>query len=108
MNKKQYFERAEAEVRRAKQRLPEYAGDCALCRWSRVGFMEDRCAHPAVICAAFNVTDDYGRSRIQECAEQRDRDSPFGSVVCGPDGALFERRVSLRERLFGQSERTGA
>jgi hypothetical protein len=99
-----YLDRAKYEVERARKRLPHYAGSCAACRWSYPSLMGRICEHPAVVCAAFNVTDDYGKRRIQECVEQRDRDSVFGQVVCGPNGVLFEPKQSLWSRLFGKAK----
>lgn len=96
MSKADYLERAKAEVARAQKRLPDWSGDCGDCRWSRgVGFLSDqRCGHPAIVAVAFNVADAYAKERIQTCGEQRDRDSVYGPVICGPDGALFEARGS--------------
>jgi hypothetical protein len=91
MDKKAYFDRAAKEVERAKARLPNYAGECSACRWSRGSLSGLICDHPAVVCTVFNVTDAAAAGYLQRCAEQRDTSSVWGPVVCGPDGALFEK-----------------
>lgn len=92
MGKEAYLERARQEVERARERIADYAGDCSDCRWSRKGGWLDGliCAHPGVIAVAFNVTDAYDKKQIKNCTEQRDKESIYGPVICGPDGALFE------------------
>lgn len=102
MDKDRYLARAFAEVEKAKQRKDSYAGACEDCRWSRIGLINLWCAHPAVELAAFNITDHYSQEAIQRCGEQRDRQSIYGPVLCGPDGALFEPRRSFLDWLFGK------
>lgn len=103
MNRQEYIERAKAEVERARERLPGYAGACSVCRWSRQGILDlhEVCEHPAVVCASFNISDAYDQKRIQRCEEQRDKSSIHGPVLCGPDGALFEKRASWWSMFFG-------
>lgn len=104
----EYIRRAHEAVELAKRRLPEYRGDCSECRYSRDSLLNNLyCVHPAVQLVSFNETDAYHKRRIVDCSEQRDKHSMFGPVVCGPDGALFERRPSLLERMllfFNQTE----
>ena len=88
-----YIAASERVLEQAKSRLERYEGDCADCRWRRgLDPYFYTCANPIVKLAGVNQTDAYARERIQRCNEQRDRSSHYGTVVCGPDGSLFEPR----------------
>ena len=102
-----YIARAKAAVEAAQKKQRTYQGDCSDCRYSYSAIRGRCCAHPAVELVSFNLTDGYAKGRILECAEQRDEGSVWGPVVCGPDGALFEKRekpLSFLARLFGAAE----
>lgn len=99
-----YFAAAKAALEAAKQKRGGYRGDCKDCRYSRTGFIDRWCTHPAVTLAAFNGTDSYDKKRIVDCGEQRDTSSLYGPVVCGPNGVLFEEKrtpLYLLRRLWG-------
>jgi hypothetical protein len=93
MDRQAYIDRAYEEIAKAEARVATYAGDCSECKWSKAGWLDNRkCTHGAVECAAFNVTNAYAKDRVQECGYQRDTQTLYGPVLCGPDGALFEAR----------------
>ena len=102
----QYLKRAERVLAEASRKLETYAGPCSHCKHSRIGLMDRWCTHPVVQIAAFNATDHYAKGRIVECGYQRDVRSTYGEVVCGPDGALFERGwlAEARAAIFGDSK----
>lgn len=102
MREDPYLRRAKAAVEAASKKLPGYKGDCSECIYSRSSIRGRVCTHPAVELVSFNLTDAYDKERIVECGEQRDRESMFGPVVCGPDGALFEKRTGILTRIFGK------
>lgn len=106
-DKDRYLARAAAEVEKAKARRETYAGPCSECRWSRIGMIERHCVHPAVELASFNTTDHYGSEAITRCGQQRDTNSIYGPVLCGPDGALFEPRISFLKRLLSAIAKGG-
>ena len=97
-----YLERAKAEIAKAAKREGTFKGPCSECRWRRIGVVDDWCGNPVVDVAAFNQSAGYSKRRITECEYQRGELSIYGPVLCGPDGALFEQKPTLFERLFGK------
>lgn len=89
-----YFTRAQQALDKAKQKRTKYRGDCKDCKHIRNLALSTRCDHPAVKLVAFNLTNAYAKRHIQECGAQRDVRSPWGPVVCGPHGVLFERKLN--------------
>lgn len=85
----QYLEAAERVLKAAKIKNQTYKGPCDQCAHYKRG-MWPLCEHPIVKLVAFNQTKAFDARLIQECAQQRDKSSVYGDVVCGPDGALFE------------------
>lgn len=90
-----YLEAARRVMQRAERGEGKAVIDqpCSTCRYSRFalfGLDERRCTHPVVKLAASQGDDDYARDRLGECKAQRSRSSPYGEVVCGPDGTLWE------------------
>lgn len=95
------FEEMRRQIEMAREKSRTYQGPCEACRWFRSGLLEDVCEHPVVDAVAFNINDHYHKKRIVECAEQRDIASIYGEVVCGPEGLLFEEKLSWFQRLMG-------
>lgn len=100
-----YLEAAKAELAKLQAREGTYKGDCHDCKFRlKSGILSDHfdvCSNPVVQVTAFNQTDKYHKEMIQRCAEQRDVHSHFGSVVCGPDGELFEEKeLTFFQKLF--------
>lgn len=88
-----YLATAERVLAEAERRSETYTGPCHKCKYHRIILVPGSgglCVNPLAKLAARNQTDAYASGRIQECSEQRDRNSTWGDVVCGPDGALFE------------------
>lgn len=101
-----YLEAAKAEIAKLDDREGKYKGDCRDCAFNAKSTLLsdhfDTCVNPVVQVVAFNQTDAYNKEMIQRCSEQRDKHSWYGSVVCGPDGELFQpRQKGFLERLFG-------
>lgn len=96
-----YLQNAREEIRKAEARAGKYKGTCGQCRFSRIGLVQPYCVHPAVEVACFNADAGYDADRLADCSMQRGRSSPYGAVVCGPDGDLFEPKGNFFERLFG-------
>jgi len=97
-----YLERAKAEIAKAAKREGLYKGPCSQCRWRLIGVINDTCGNPVIEVAAFNQSDGYNKRRVVECEYQRGERSYHGPILCGPDGALFEQKPTLFERLFGK------
>jgi len=98
VDRSHYVAASERVLREAQKREKTYVGPCRECkyrRWAIEPGSNGICVNPLVILAARNQTDAYESARLQECSEQRDRESPWGTVVCGPDGTLFEPREGL-------------
>ena len=101
-----YLEAAKAEIAKLDERKGKYKGDCRDCVFREKSPLLsehfDTCNNPVVQVVAFNRTDKFDKGMIQRCSEQRDEHSMFGSVVCGPDGELFQQReLTFWERIFG-------
>lgn len=90
MGADEYLEKARALLKRAEGFRDRIDVKCRDCRHYRYDWISPVCKHPVVVLAGYEQTDAYDRKRIQRCAEQRDSSSLYGTVVCGPDGALFE------------------
>lgn len=101
-----YLQRAQDAIDSARKRLPHYRGSCSGCAYSRENVVRLTCVHPAVELVAFNLTDGYNKRRIVRCDEQRNKSSNAGPVVCGPNGALFEKRRGLLARFFRDPKET--
>lgn len=69
---------------------------CKDCVYHDAGFLgsaiRPKCTNPIVKLAAAQTKGEYDMNRISTAADQRSESSPFGTIVCGPDGALFEPR----------------
>ncbi len=98
-----YLENAKREIAKVEARADTYRGPCKKCDFYYSGMMYSKCRHPAVEIAMFNA-EPSSRDYLSDTSEQRSTESPFGVVVCGPDGVLFQPRKSFWERLFPSRE----
>lgn len=90
-----YLRRAQEALDAAKAKVSVWKGNCDSCVYQKTTFLGGQyniCTHPAVELVAFNLTDAHDKETIVQCGEQRDRDSIYGPVVCGPNGALYEAK----------------
>lgn len=92
LRNKKFLDNAERELKKAEIDLPNYAGPCSECKWSKRQLYSDklRCTNTLVVIAQFNQKDAMQSKWLGECNEQRKVSSSWGGVVCGPDGVLFE------------------
>lgn len=100
-----YLENAKRVLAKAEEGIGTGRIDkpCAKCRYGAVdkfGFMN--CKNPIVALAASQADDDYAMQRLSKCDTQRSINSIWGTVVCGPDAALFEEEVvpEVRRNVF--------
>ena len=89
MDRDEYLKAAQRVIDAAERNAPDFAGECDQCKWCDGG-RYPKCMNPIVILAVRNQTDHYAKPSIHTCGTQRDRESLYGTVVCGPNGALFE------------------
>ena len=94
------IERAESEEVRGVFDRP-----CSTCKWSSGADIIGRrwCSNPVVKLAAAASRDTHGRERLQGCDAQRSASSPYGEVVCGPGGSLWEEYVSHMPIYFARA-----
>ncbi len=103
MNHNRYVEAGRKVLQEAEEKNKIYQGNCSECvYWRRHFFGLHRCVNPLVKLAVFNQEDEYNRDILHRCSDQRLTSSPFGQVVCEPQGTLFEPRTSLTQWIVAQ------
>lgn len=107
-SKRDHILRAAQEVLdRAERNMRDGVEPCKNCRHSRIGFLDRFCTHPIVKVAQMNTFDAFDREHLADCSEQRGTFGHYGPVVCGPDGELFEPKLTFWELLFGKGSSHG-
>jgi hypothetical protein len=97
MGEERYLEAARRVMEKAEKRRGVVDAPCKTCRYYKGGSvfrsnLWDTCTNPLVAAAAMGGDDSYDRETLVLCDTQRSVDSPFGEVVCGPNGLLHEPR----------------
>lgn len=90
-----YIEASKRVIARAEQHPDRLNAPCSECKWKGAysGGRDYQCDNPVTILGSETTTDAYARDRIRGIHEQRSTRSPYGEVVCGPEGVLWEPRA---------------
>ena len=78
-----------AELGHGLGRIDRQCKDCVYYKGESFFRLFATCGHPLVALAASQSEDSFGSRRLIRCDNQRDKRSIWGTVVCGPDAALF-------------------
>ena len=86
-----YLDRADAVIAKQRKLRTLDAPDCSQCRFHKhPNYSAAVCTHPIVQIEAANIAHPIYKKWIQECGEQRNTDSHYGTSLCGPHAALFQ------------------
>jgi hypothetical protein len=88
----QYHAAARFVLAKAEQRREIIDLPCRACRYRRREFLlgESYCVNPLVTLAGKTADHRGSEQYIIKCDTQRSTSSPWGPVMCGPQGTLFE------------------